>query len=74
MLCFNKYQIAFEMLPFLLVAQRFALMESKMALADVLLAFQLSNAPGFEEVKFDKTPGIIRPEAGSMKVIMKPLE
>ncbi|KAG7158448.1 Cytochrome P450 3A11-like 1 [Homarus americanus] len=51
---------------------RFALMEVKLALAKILLDFEVSCAPGQEQMEFAKSFGSMRPSP-DMKIVFKPL-
>ena len=48
-------------------------MESKLAMAKLVLNFKLKLAPGFEEIKITKAPGVLRFEKNEMKLILEEL-
>lgn len=52
---------------------RFALMEAKLALARLVLKFELSIAPGSEEMQYESTLGVMRP-SDEIKLIFTPTE
>lgn len=54
------------------IGMRFALMETKLALAKVVLKFELSCVPGREEVELSKQMGIMRP-VDDMSLVFSPL-
>jgi cytochrome P450 len=56
--------------PRMCIAERFARMESKLVLADVVLNFELSVPAGSGEIKLEKRPGILRPDPESSKIIL----
>ncbi|XP_018015218.1 cytochrome P450 3A24-like [Hyalella azteca] len=64
--------LPFGMGPRMCIAQRFALMGIKLAIAKIVLNFQLDIAEGFEEIKYKMSPGTQRPEE-NMMVVMKAL-
>ncbi|KAK8397306.1 hypothetical protein O3P69_004780 [Scylla paramamosain] len=55
------------------IGMRFALMETKIALAKTLLNFQISCVPGEEELMLDPTPGLLR-AAKNTRLVFTPLE
>ncbi|XP_068202510.1 cytochrome P450 9e2-like [Palaemon carinicauda] len=54
------------------IGMRFAQMEAKLIIAKILLNFELSCAPGFEQMQFNTDPGIMRP-SNEFEVAFKPL-
>ncbi|XP_045128845.1 cytochrome P450 3A31-like [Portunus trituberculatus] len=55
------------------IGMRFALMKAKLALAKLLLNFQISCVPGEEELQLDTTPGLMKP-AKTTRLVFTPLE
>uniref|UniRef100_A0A2P2I5F2 Cytochrome P450 9e2-like n=1 Tax=Hirondellea gigas TaxID=1518452 RepID=A0A2P2I5F2_9CRUS len=54
--------------PRMCIAQRFAQMESKLALAELVLKYRLSLAEGYEQLSFDTSPGIMRLRKGTVMI------
>ena len=52
---------------------RFALMEAKVALAQLILAVDIKVAPGHEKLEFEDSPFFMRPKDGIM-VLLTPLK
>ena len=52
---------------------RFALMEAKVALAQLILAVDLKLAPGRENLEFENSPFLMRPKNGVM-LLLTPLK
>ena len=48
-------------------------METKLAIAKLVLNFQMMLAPGYEEVKIMKKPGVLRPQDGILNIVLKKL-
>lgn len=48
-------------------------MEAKLVLADLVLNFDLSLADGYEQLKLSKRPGVVRPEDGTLRIVVKDL-
>nr|WBG54464.1 cytochrome P450 [Austinograea rodriguezensis] len=63
----------FGMGPRNCIAMRFALMEAKVALAQLILAADLKLAPGHENLEFQNSPFLMRPKAGVM-LLLTPLK
>lgn len=55
------------------IGMRFAQMESKVMIAKLLLNFELSCAPGSEELEFHKQLGLMRP-SDTLEIAFKPLK
>ena len=70
---YSEINQAFINNKFLSPAQRFALMETKLAIAKLVLNFQMMLAPGYEEVKIMKKPGVLRPQDGILNIVLKKL-
>ncbi|XP_071534286.1 cytochrome P450 3A31-like [Panulirus ornatus] len=64
--------IPFGMGPRNCLAMRFALMETKVALAKMILAADLQLSPGYEEIELEFGFGVIRPKKG-VKLALTPL-
>ncbi|KAF2358789.1 Cytochrome P450, partial [Trinorchestia longiramus] len=58
--------LPFGLGPRMCIAQRFALMEVKLAVAKLILNFRLKLAEGSEEMRYKLSPGNQRPEADMM--------
>ncbi|XP_042864014.1 cytochrome P450 9e2-like [Penaeus japonicus] len=69
----NFTHIPFGMGPRNCLAMRFALMEAKVGLAKMLLASDISLAPGYDEMKIEFGFGILRPKDG-VQLVLKPLK
>ena len=73
----NKNEIKpFTYMPFGLgprncIAMRFALMEAKICLAEFVLNYKFTLAPGNDEIKFEFTTGLIRPTKGLVSVYLQ---
>ncbi|KAG0701435.1 Cytochrome P450 9e2 [Chionoecetes opilio] len=63
----------FGMGPRSCIAMRFAVMEIKIALAQLILAADLKLAPGHEHLEFQASPFFLRPKEGVM-LILTPLK
>ncbi|KAF2357063.1 Cytochrome P450 [Trinorchestia longiramus] len=63
--------LPFGLGPRMCIAERFARMESKLVLADLVLNFDLSVPAECEELKIAKVLGILRPDPESVKIILK---
>ncbi|XP_018025501.1 cytochrome P450 9e2 isoform X2 [Hyalella azteca] len=57
--------------PRMCIAERFARMEARLALADLIMNFDLSVEPGSEELKVAKSFGILRPDPASLNLILR---
>lgn len=51
---------------------RFALLELKVALANMILELDMELVPGREEISFDVSPIVMRPKDG-LPLIVKPI-
>ena len=56
-----------------LAAMRFALMEAKVALAQLILAAELKLPPGHENLELQDSPFLLRPKEGIM-LLLTPLK
>ncbi|XP_045113781.1 cytochrome P450 9e2-like [Portunus trituberculatus] len=70
--------ISFTHLPFGMgprncIAMRFALMEAKVALAQLILAAEIKLAPGHEKMELQDSPFLMRPKDGVM-LMLTPLQ
>ncbi|KAK8383131.1 hypothetical protein O3P69_011571 [Scylla paramamosain] len=70
--------ISFTHMPFGMgprncIAMRFALMEAKVALAQLILAAEVKLAPGHEKLEFQDSPFLMRPKGGVM-LLLTPLK
>ena len=58
-------------LNFSLTAQRFAMMNMKAVIAELVLNFDSSSAEGFEYVQLSKMPGLLRQKEGTVQIMLK---